>query len=97
LGKSKQVIGQGLLAFASFLMKTLSLVGAIAMFMVGGGILLHGIPAAEVYVHHFAEGFSSPFVTALSPMFAGAGIGLISGGLLVALMTLFTKITQQEK
>ncbi|MGK0405288.1 MAG: putative DNA repair protein MutK [Oleispira sp.] len=96
-GKFKQAIGQGLLAFAPFLMKTLSFVGTIAMFMVGGGILLHGIPGAEVYVNHFAEGFSSPFVTALSPMFAGAGIGLISGGLLVALMTLFTKITQQEK
>jgi predicted DNA repair protein MutK len=96
-GKFKQTIGQGLLAFAPFLMKTLSFAGTIAMFMVGGGILLHGTPGAEVYVHHFAEGFSSPFVTALSPMFAGAGIGLISGGLLVALMTLFTKITQQEK
>jgi predicted DNA repair protein MutK len=96
-GKIKQTIGQSLLAFAPFLMKTLSFVGTIAMFMVGGGILLHGIPGAEVYVHHFAEGFSSPFVTALLPMFAGAAIGVISGGLLVALMTLFTQITQQEK
>jgi predicted DNA repair protein MutK len=97
LGEFKQTIGQGLLAFAPFLMKTLSFVGTIAMFMVGGGILLHGIPGAEVSVHHFAEGFNSPFVAALLPMFAGASIGLISGGLLVALMTLFTKITQQEK
>jgi predicted DNA repair protein MutK len=96
-GKFKQAIGQGLLAFAPFLMKTLSFVGTIAMFMVGGGILLHGIPGAEVYVNHFAEGFGSQFVAALLPMFAGASIGLISGGLLVALMTLFTKITQQEK
>jgi predicted DNA repair protein MutK len=96
-GKFKQTIGQGLLAFAPFLMKTLSFAGTIAMFMVGGGILLHGTPGAEVYVHHFAEGFSSPFVAALLPIFAGASIGLISGGLLVALITLFTKITQQEK
>jgi len=96
-GKIKQSIGNGLLAFAPFLMKTLSFVGTIAMFMVGGGILLHGIPGAEESVHHFAEGFDISLVTALLPMFAGAFVGLISGGLLVALMTLFTKITQQEK
>lgn len=96
-GKIKKSIGNGLLAFAPFLMKALSFVGTIAMFMVGGGILLHGIPGAEESVHHFAEGFDISLVTALLPMFAGAVVGLISGGLLVALMTLFTKITQQEK
>ncbi|MGK0247407.1 MAG: putative DNA repair protein MutK [Oleispira sp.] len=96
-GEFKHSVGQGLLAFAPFLMKTLSIVGTIAMFMVGGGILLHGIPGAEVFVHHYAEGFGSTVVTALLPMFAGAAVGLISGGLLVALMTLFIQITQQEK
>ena len=33
-------------------MKTLSVVGTIAMFLVGGSILLHGIPAA----HHLVVG-----------------------------------------
>jgi predicted DNA repair protein MutK len=32
-------------------MKTLSVVGTIAMFLVGGGILIHGIP----YLHHGVE------------------------------------------
>jgi predicted DNA repair protein MutK len=65
--------------------------------MLGGGILLHGIPSAKVFAHHYAESFGSTVVTTLLPMFAGAVVGLISGGLLVALMTPFSKITQQEK
>lgn len=45
-------IGRLLLAAAPRLMKTLSVVGTIAMFLVGGSILLHGIPAA----HHLVVG-----------------------------------------
>ena len=96
-GKIKKTIGQGLLVFAPFLMKTLSFVGTIAMFMVGGGILMHGIPGAEQTVHHFSENTHLPLLSALLPTLAGAFIGLISGGLLVALMTLFVKIIPQEK
>lgn len=36
-------VGRGLLAFAPWLMKALSFVGTIAMFLVGGGILTHGL------------------------------------------------------
>jgi hypothetical protein len=94
-GKAKHYIGQGLLAFAPFLMKTLSVVGTIAMFMVGGGILMHGIPGAETYVHHLTEDMNNAIVTTLFPMLAGALVGLISGGLLVTLMTAFNKIKGQ--
>lgn len=51
LGKLKAILGKGLLAFAPRLMKTLSVVGTAAMFLVGGGILVHGIPA----IHHLIE------------------------------------------
>ncbi|WP_425915433.1 DUF808 domain-containing protein [Acinetobacter sp. TSRC1-2] len=47
----KQSIGRGLLAFAPKLMKTLTIVGTIAMFLVGGGIITHAIPQ----LHHFTE------------------------------------------
>lgn len=88
----KNFLGQGLLAFAPKLMKTLTIVGTIAMFMVGGGILMHGIPGAETYVHHIAEGMHNIVATTLLPMFAGALIGVISGGLLVFFFTLTKKI-----
>jgi predicted DNA repair protein MutK len=96
-GKFKQSLGQGLLVFAPFLMKTLSIVGTIAMFMVGGGILMHGIPGAEAYLQQITESINIALLSALLPTLAGALIGLISGGLLVALMTLFTKMIPQEK
>jgi hypothetical protein len=46
-----RIIGKGLLLAAPKLMKALTVVGTAAMFMVGGGILAHGIPA----VHHGIE------------------------------------------
>ena len=90
-GKVKTLLGNGLLAFAPKLMKTLSFVGTIAMFMVGGGILMHGIPGVEDQVHLFAEGTSS-IVSAILPSLAGAAIGLISGAILVLIFTLTSKL-----
>ncbi|MDR2925104.1 MAG: DUF808 domain-containing protein [Azoarcus sp.] len=47
--------GRFLLQAAPMLMKTLSIVGTIAMFMVGGGILMHNIAP----MHHFVESLQS--------------------------------------
>ncbi len=49
-----QIFGKGLLALAPRLMKVLTVVGTLAMFLVGGGILVHGIPA----IHHWLEALS---------------------------------------
>ena len=51
-----QAFGRGLLAFAPWLMKALSVLGTAAMFLVGGGILLHGVPALGHAVEHWAGG-----------------------------------------
>ena len=58
LGKENggaQVLGRVLLAAAPKLMKLLAVVGTAAMFLVGGGILTHGMPA----VHHAFEQWSA--------------------------------------
>ena len=47
-GALARTIGRGLLLAAPKLMKALAVIGTAAMFMVGGGILTHGIPP----VHH---------------------------------------------
>ena len=47
-GALARTIGKGLLLAAPKLMKSLAVIGTAAMFMVGGGILTHGIPP----VHH---------------------------------------------
>jgi predicted DNA repair protein MutK len=51
-------LGRGILRAAPYLMKSLSVVGTAAMFLVGGGMLVHGIPGSHDYVHavvHAAE------------------------------------------
>jgi len=47
-------IGQGILTTAPYMMKLLSVAGTIAMFLVGGGILVHGVPA----IHHALDGIT---------------------------------------
>jgi uncharacterized protein len=86
----KQAIGRGLLAFAPWLMKTLSVVGTAAMFLVGGGILLHGIPALGHAVEHFAEGLG--WASGLVNSFAGGAAGLLAGAAAVFLFNTINRL-----
>jgi uncharacterized protein len=72
-----KTVGRGLLAFAPFLMKTLSVLGTAAMFLVGGSIVLHGIAP----LHHFVEGVLKPLAThsAVLSFFASTFIDLLVG------------------
>lgn len=86
-----QSIGRGILWFAPHLMKGLSVVGTAAMFLVGGGILAHGLPMAEGWFHHAAEAAGSlpAFGTlfgALTPILLNGLLGVIAGGLIVAVV-----------
>lgn len=85
--------GRGILVVAPWLMKTLSVVGTAAMFMVGGGILTHGIGA----VHHFIESSAHdalglPYVGVvlggLLPTLLDAAFGILAGGVVLALVSL---------
>ena len=46
-------------------MKILSVVGTLAMFLVGGGIVVHGVPALHHAITHFSEGFGGFIATLL--------------------------------
>ena len=65
----KQTLGLWLLDMAPWLMKTLSVVGTAAMFLVGGGILSHGLP----FVHHAVLAMTEGFVAGAGA--AGAVLG----------------------
>jgi len=85
-------VGNGILAFAPKLMKTLSVVGTAAMFMVGGGILLHGIPQAHDLVHHAAEAMHAvpamgSTLAAIAPSFIGLFAGVVAGALVLTVVT----------
>ena len=72
-----KTLGHGLLAFAPLLMKTLSVLGTAAMFLVGGGILLHGIPALGHAVENWFLGMG--WLTDLLSNLTGGLVGLIAG------------------
>jgi hypothetical protein len=81
-----QKVGRGILWLAPYMMKTLSILGTIAMFLVGGGILVHGIPPVYNAIEDFAVA-SGGFSTTLIPMLANGLLGLLAGALLVAVIT----------
>jgi predicted DNA repair protein MutK len=92
-GESKWVrfqhwFGEWILRFAPKFMKTLSVVGTAAMFLVGGGILVHSIPAVADTLHHVEVlvrelQVASGFTTALAAMLFNGLFGFLVGGLLV--------------
>ncbi len=74
---------------APYLMKTLSVVGTVAMFMVGGGILLHGLPGShEVFHHAEAVIHNVPGIggvlAALTPTLLNMLAGIVAGGVVLA-------------
>lgn len=98
----KQRIGRGLLAFAPILMKTLSVVGTAAMFLVGGGIINHAIP----FVHHFTEDTveyvqdiptMGSIVGSVTPMLINLVVGILAGILVVIVVTLVQKVWSKSK
>lgn len=92
LTKIKHIVGRGLLAFAPKLMKTLAIVGTAAMFLVGGGIIVHGLS----FLHHLLEKAESLVSSNLlawfvSPIFNGL-VGVIAGAIALAVISLVMKI-----
>jgi predicted DNA repair protein MutK len=85
-----QAFGQGLLVFAPWLMKTLSVLGTAAMFLVGGGILLHGVPALGHAVEHWAEGLGA--ASGLINSLAGGLAGVVAGALAVVVFNAVNKL-----
>lgn len=92
-----QACGRGILRLAPWLMKALSVIGTAAMFMVGGGILSHGLPPVESAVHLAAEWVAEDagaLLSALVPTLLNALFGIIAGLLSVPLVSLATRLWQ---
>ncbi len=101
-GSAVRALGRLLLAAAPKLMKLLSVVGTAAMFMVGGGILTHGLPGAHDLIHHAAEALATlPTVGQLlawaTPVTLDALAGIVAGALALALLELGGKLLKLFK
>ncbi len=95
-GGFKRALGRGILVVAPYLMKILSIVGTAAMFLVGGGILAHGVSVIYDGINHAGEMVKSlPFgsiLEAITPTLLNAVIGIISGGITFFGVKLLTPI-----
>ena len=88
-------VGERILAFAPYLMRTLSIVGTAAMFLVGGGILVHGVPALYHGIEHFVENMGG-LTAVLLTQGANALVGVVAGAILLFALTAFQKIKRSH-
>jgi predicted DNA repair protein MutK len=84
----KRAFGRGILYSAPYLMKFLSIAGTAAMFLVGGGILVHSIPA----LHHLIQPHAEGNLGWLWGNLFNAGVGIVAGAVIVAVVTAFSRL-----
>ncbi|AZE60234.1 Inner membrane protein YedI [Pseudomonas synxantha] len=71
------------------MMKSLSVIGTAAMFMVGGGILTHGVPAVHLWIESVSQ--STGALAWLMPTLLNAVTGILAGGIVLAVVSLIGK------
>jgi predicted DNA repair protein MutK len=94
-GQMAKSIGGAILRAAPYMMKSLSVIGTTAMFLVGGGILTHGVPV----VHHWIEGVSAGAGSggfAVSMLLNGVA-GVVAGAVVLAGVMAVSKLFKAFK
>lgn len=97
--KLQRSIGRGLLVAAPWLMKALAVVGTAAMFLVGGGILVHGLGP----VHHAIDAVvaqlsaAGGLVQSVVPLLANALVGVVAGAFVLAGVLVVQKLRANFK
>lgn len=90
---ASRALGAGILRAAPLLMKFLSIAGTAAMFLVGGGILVHGIPVLE----HFIEPYKGGFTGTLVSMLFDAAVGIALGIVVLLAVQAFSKLRASRR
>jgi predicted DNA repair protein MutK len=94
-GGATATLGRAIVAAAPWLMKTLSVAGTAAMFLVGGGILVHGLPALQRVVVAAGLAFDGT-AGGLAGLVAQATVGVVAGALALALVTLMARLGRRR-
>ncbi len=97
VGRLLRAMGVAIVKSAPTLMKALSVAGTAAMFLVGGGILTHGVALLQHRIEQWARSASSlpligNFVEALTPMLLNAAAGVLAGAIVYALARVFRRL-----
>ncbi len=92
-GRLQGLLGRGILKVAPSLMKSLSVVGTVAMFTVGGGILTHGLHPIHETILHLVRSVAAisgsgggVVVTAAGPTLLNALVGVVAGALVLVVV-----------
>ena len=88
--------GAQLVAFAPWLMKALAIVGTVAMFMVGGGILVHGFHILSEWVHILTNYVATApmlgsFLGLVTPTLASMLVGIVAGAAALAVVSVLQR------
>ena len=78
-------------------MKALSVLGTAAMFLVGGGILVHGLPPLAGVLHFLEEAVSGGLLGVFVAIVFNGFIGVIAGGIIVGAQRLFKRALARSK
>ncbi|MDI2145668.1 MULTISPECIES: DUF808 domain-containing protein [unclassified Pseudomonas] len=94
-GAAAKRIGNAILRAAPYMMKGLSVIGTAAMFLVGGGILTHGIPV----VHHWIESVAAAAGSAgfAVPVLLNGVAGVVAGAVVLAVVSVVGKVWKALK
>jgi predicted DNA repair protein MutK len=100
-GVFAQRLGNGIVAAAPYLMKSLSFIGTAAMFMVGGGILTHGLPLIEHAIEDLAAAAgeipaAGVVLQPLGPTLLNMAVGLLAGALILAVIEGVKRLKQRS-
>lgn len=98
-GRLRHLLGLGMLRAAPALMKSLSVVGTLAMFTVGGGILTHGLHRLDVAISHLAQAVNAiPGVggvaAAVTPTLLNALAGVVAGAVVLGGVVLLGRVVR---
>lgn len=88
-GTPAQHIGRAILLIMPKFMRSLNVIGTLAMFLVGGGIFVHNLD----FIHHFLEqyGFADSWTSNLTALIIGLIIGLLACGVVLPVIKIFGK------
>ncbi|WP_323030530.1 DUF808 domain-containing protein [Brachymonas denitrificans] len=90
-GATARAFGRFLLWGTPWLMRALSVLGTLAMFLVGGGIIAHGIAPLAHWLHEIELSWSGLF-SSVTAMLVNLGIGLLVGAVVLAVVTLIQRM-----
>jgi uncharacterized protein len=96
----RRASGRGILRAAPWLMKALSVAGTAAMFLVGGGILTHGLAPLHHPIGALTERATAlpgvgGLLGALTPLLLDALVGIVAGALVLLLVSAVSRLRGQ--